>query len=185
MSFGSNGLMLHYEITHNVGMETAAHIRQAPAGVNGPIRHTLPLGSPKVGDYMMDAAALSALISDQLYISIASSTFPSGAILGQILFNDLTCQDSPVEGQPVCLKVIVQNLGPDPYVGTGPNLVDDARGWHRALPTPSAVGRLRVTVDIDEPSKPGLFETPRIAATMQQEFAVTIAPGDSAQLDFG
>jgi hypothetical protein len=92
---------------------------------------------------------------------------------------DLSCQNPPVEGQPVCLRVVVQNLGPDPYIGTEPPL-----GVRHMVPGPASAGRLRVTVDIDEPTKPGVG-FPRTVATIEDDFAVMIAPGDSATLDFG
>jgi hypothetical protein len=86
-----------------------------------------------------------------------------------------TCSTSPpVEDNLICLKVVVQNLGPDTYVGTGP-----AKAWNSTL-----AGRLQISVDIDEPSKP----TPGPGVQVRnftQDFAVTIAPGDSAELDFG
>lgn len=80
--------------------------------------------------------------------------------------NGSTCgTGSPVVGEPPCITVVVKNLGPDTYQGGGG-------------------GGLQVSVDIDEPSKPR--PDPVIqGCSISQTFAVTIAPGDSARLDFG
>lgn len=86
-----------------------------------------------------------------------------------------TCtNDPPVEENVVCLEVVVQNLGPDPYVGTEPS-----KASRTAL-----AGKLKISVDIDEPSKPTPWPVVQ-KVNFTQEFAVTIAAGDSATLDFG
>jgi hypothetical protein len=83
----------------------------------------------------------------------------------------LCTTDPPLEGQIVCLSVVVQNLGPDPYVSSKPGLGS------------IAAGQLQISVDIDEPSKPGL---PGVAApNFDRSFVVNLAAGDSIQLDFG
>jgi hypothetical protein len=80
--------------------------------------------------------------------------------------NGSTCgTGSPIAGEPPCIAVVVKNLGPDPYDGSGG-------------------GGLQVSVDIDEPSKPR--PDPEIqGCSIFETFAVSIAPGDSARLDFG
>jgi hypothetical protein len=89
------------------------------------------------------------------------------------------CTLTPNTISPICIKVVVKNNGPDPYVGTEP-------GKSGGLPSISA-GQLKVTVDIDEPSSyktdPGAL--PQIQAIFTRNFPVTIAAGDSAVLDFG
>jgi hypothetical protein len=82
-----------------------------------------------------------------------------------------TCSGQPLEYQPPCISVVVQNLGPDPY-GDG-----SFKGERVEAAAP-----LRISVDIDEPTKPGL---PRIQTNFTQDFLVALAPGDSVQLDFG
>jgi len=81
------------------------------------------------------------------------------------------CSGSPVQHQQVCISVVVQNLGPDVYGGGSAKT---------ASPT---AGLLRVSVDIDEPTKPGLPEVE--AGPFVQDFLVTLAPNDSIQLDLG
>jgi hypothetical protein len=88
------------------------------------------------------------------------------------------CTQPPNSVSPICLKVVVRNHGPDAYVGT-PGKAGGGGG-----PGITA-GQLRVTVDIDEPTKPGNFLPPSIQATFTRDFVVTIAAGDSATLDFG
>jgi hypothetical protein len=177
------GALFSYHIEHNVAGETAAYIRRAPAGANGPIRLVLPLGSPKVGTWTTgwDATDASALASGALYVEVQSGAYPAGAIRGQFSVTSTGCSEPPVQGSPVCIKVVVQNLGPDPYIGTAP--------FARAqdlLPRAPAAGQLRIVVDIDEPTKPFKSgEPPRIAFSRTEYFAVTIAPGDSATLNFG
>jgi hypothetical protein len=78
----------------------------------------------------------------------------------------------PLVGQLTCLKVVVQNLGPDPYVSS-------FSGFQKPL-----AGQLVITTDIDEPTKPGL-DPDRIAATFTHNFTVNIAGMDSAVCDFG
>jgi hypothetical protein len=81
------------------------------------------------------------------------------------------CAGSPVQNQQACISVVVQNLGPDVY------------GGESAKPANPTAGALRVSVDIDEPTKPGL---PGVdAGPFVQDFLVTLAPNDSIQLDFG
>lgn len=87
--------------------------------------------------------------------------------------NPVTCTAfPPLVGQLICLKVVVQNLGPDPYTST-----------FSGMQKPMA-GRLVITTDIDEPTKPGL-DPDRIAASFTKSFAVNIAVMDSAFCDFG
>ena len=75
---------------------------------------------------------------------------------------------SPVVSEPTLVKVVYVNNGPNAYTGTG-----------------SGNG-LSVTVDIDEPSKPGL---PRLQTSLQftRTFAINIGAShmDSILADFG
>jgi hypothetical protein len=169
---------LTYEITHDVAGETAAHIHgPADLGQNAPSLHTLPLGSPKNGVWNYTDAQETALMAGRLYVDIHSGLYPDGEIRDQIV-----CYEQPVLDKSVCLRVVVQNLGPDPYIGAGALLSGDAL---RLLPRTTSLpgNKLQVSVDIDEPSKPGGM--PGTLAEYSREFDVSIAPGDSLEIDFG
>lgn len=87
--------------------------------------------------------------------------------------NPVTCTAfPPLVGQLVCVTVVVQNLGPDPYMGT-------ATAQQKPL-----AGQLTITTDIDEPTKPGR-DPVRTAASFSESFPVTIAVMDSAICEFG
>jgi hypothetical protein len=87
--------------------------------------------------------------------------------------NPTTCTAfPPLVGQLTCLRVVVQNLGPDPYTST-------FSGVQKPL-----AGQLVITTDIDEPTKPG-NDPDRIAASFTRSFAVNLAVLDSTSCDFG
>ena len=89
------------------------------------------------------------------------------------------CTLPPNTDANVCLKVVVKNNGPDTYVG-GP--VPGKAGGNPYI----QAGELKVTVDIDEPSGKVSPGDPReIQSIFTRNFALTLAPGDSATLDFG
>jgi hypothetical protein len=67
--------------------ETAAHIHNAPAGVNGGLVFPLPAANPKVGVWAIPAAMVAQLLAGNLYVNIHTSQFPGGEIRGQILSN--------------------------------------------------------------------------------------------------
>jgi len=166
----------NFNITHNVPGETSAAIRgPAYAYENGPILFNLPLGSPKIGIWPISPANLATIKEGRAYIEIRSASFPAGAIRGQI-----QATNPPVDGRGIWVRVLVENLGPDPYVGTEPNKLQPNNFF------PSAAGTLQITVDIDEPTKPTLIPDPRIAVTnINKAFALTLAPFDSVELDLG
>jgi hypothetical protein len=180
---GPANSMLAYDITHNVANETGASIRSGSPGLNGPIELNLPLGQHKVGVWpagQWDASDLAAFLTDRLYVEIRSVQNPGGEIRGQFGVTYAAGQGPPETGRPVNLEVVVQNLGPDVYVGTEPSY----SGWVRpGMPHTRAAGRLRISVDIDEPTKPQWPTTASFNVT--QEFVVTIVPQDSVRLNFG
>lgn len=160
---------LSFDITTNVLGETAAHIHgPAYAFENGPALFTLPAGAHKVGVWNFTDAQEAYLVAGQLYIDIHSVAFPAGDIRGQV-----QCQNAPIAGRLLAVRVVVQNLGPDTYTG-----ID--------TPEPRSAGtsnKLMISVDIDEPSKP--WPDPGVLVTALREYAVTIAPMDSVELDLG
>jgi hypothetical protein len=164
---------LNYNITHNVVGETSAAIRGPAYGYeNGPVIFVLPLGSPKIGSVMLNATQETWLLEGRLSIQIDSGTFPSGAIRTQI-----QAVNPPMEGRAVWIRVQVLNLGPDPYDGT------DALKFPglRALPPPAR--GTKITVDIDEPSKP--WDVDRPAAVASRDFLADIAVGQTIEFDLG
>lgn len=85
----------------------------------------------------------------------------------------------PVVDSPVRVRVRVTNHGPDPYDGT----TQAKAGGHPLVQG----GRLRITIDIDEPTKPEPDGFPTLAASavLHDSFAVNIAVNDTVTLDFG
>jgi hypothetical protein len=70
-----------------LGPETAAHIHGfAPPGVNASVKHTLPLGSPKVGVWSGFSDADEAnILAGLTYVNVHTTVFPGGEIRGQIV----------------------------------------------------------------------------------------------------
>ena len=81
--------VLTYTISINLqDTETATHLHgPADPGADGPIIATLPLGVAKSGTLVLDAAQEAALLANQLYIDIHTTTHPNGALRGQITTN--------------------------------------------------------------------------------------------------
>jgi len=84
---------VNYEITFSgLSSVTAAHIHNAPAGVNGPIKvlFGVPAGSSGSGSFSgsvvdPDAEFITALTAGNFYVNIHSSEFPGGALRGQLV----------------------------------------------------------------------------------------------------
>lgn len=85
------------------------------------------------------------------------------------------CTLQPECTSHVCLRVVIKNNGPATYGGA----------FKPGDRSRIASDLLRVTVDIDEPGKPGIGELPEVRATFTQDFSVTILPMDSVTVDFG
>jgi uncharacterized repeat protein (TIGR02543 family) len=65
--------------------ETEAHLHgPAARGANGPVLFSLPLGSPKSGSVILDAAQEAMLLAGQLYVDIHSVEYPDGHLRGQV-----------------------------------------------------------------------------------------------------
>jgi hypothetical protein len=72
----------------NIAPATAAHIHQAPAGVNGPIRVHLapPTTGSSAGCVAADPAVVQNIINNpsQYYVNVHNTPFPGGAVRGQL-----------------------------------------------------------------------------------------------------
>jgi hypothetical protein len=96
---------LSYNITFSglLGSETMAHIHgPADPGVAGGIKHTLPLGSPKVGTWFYAEADEADILAGRMYINIHSSMFGGGEIRGQICPTPIEYCHCDVASGPPC-----------------------------------------------------------------------------------
>jgi hypothetical protein len=79
-------LGIHYQLQETVTGATAAHIHQAPAGVNGAVIVPFTLvGQGASGNATLTAGQASDLQTAGLYMNVHSATFPGGEIRGQLL----------------------------------------------------------------------------------------------------
>lgn len=72
-----NQTNLSFNITHNVVNETAAHIHNAPIGMNGGVVFGLPPGSPKVGNWAqpgIQALTVNLDSSQEVPMNISTAT---------------------------------------------------------------------------------------------------------------
>ena len=80
----TNGIV--YRLHETVVDATAAHIHQAPAGVNGPVIVPFTLvGQDASGTATLTADQATALQAAGLYMNVHSPSFPGGEIRGQLL----------------------------------------------------------------------------------------------------
>ena len=82
---------------------------------------------------------------------------------------DFFCLPGVISGNPTCISVTIRNGGPDPYQGSA----------SAAKVASLVVSRLKITVDIDEPTKPG-----SIVTVSDSSFTGTIPPGGSVVISF-
>jgi hypothetical protein len=78
---------MHFHVTYQnlLAAETAAHLHQAPPGVNGPVILPLPMGSPKDGSASWNPMNTAALLAGNVYVNIHTTMFPGGEIRGQLV----------------------------------------------------------------------------------------------------
>ena len=90
--FDASTNIISYNITYAglTSAETAAHLHQAAAGVNGPVIVPLPLGTPKTGSAPLTAAQAAALMAGNVYTNIHTQAFPGGEIRGQLVLTPAT-----------------------------------------------------------------------------------------------
>ncbi|MDO9015066.1 MAG: CHRD domain-containing protein [Polynucleobacter sp.] len=82
----SNLLTWNISFTGLLGTETISHFHgPAAPGVNAGPQITLPLGSPKIGNAILDATQETDLLNELWYINVHSTVSPLGEIRGQLL----------------------------------------------------------------------------------------------------
>jgi CHRD domain len=79
----TNGIK--YRLKHDVVNQIAAHIHQAPAGMNGGVIVPFPLGLVVSGTFTLNAAQATALQTAGCYMNVHSMAFMNGEIRGQLL----------------------------------------------------------------------------------------------------
>ena len=86
-SFDPSTNTLSFNITYTglSSAETAAHFHLGNVGVNGGVVFGLPLGTPKIGNWVMTASQVTALLANGIYANIHSTVFPGGEIRGQVM----------------------------------------------------------------------------------------------------
>lgn len=76
-------------VTHSVAAPTAAHVHDAPAGVNGPVSFPFPSAvSPFSGSGTMSAISAVELLAGRKYVNVHSGSYPGGEIRGQLADRD-------------------------------------------------------------------------------------------------
>jgi len=79
-------LGIKYVLSHTVSGATAAHIHQAPAGMNGAVIVPFTLvGQGASGTATLTVGQATSLLNQGLYMNVHSAPFPGGEIRGQLL----------------------------------------------------------------------------------------------------
>jgi hypothetical protein len=92
LTLNDAGTEIAYRITFSglLGVETGAHIHNAPPGEIGPRFQTLPLGSPKVGTWEVGPFEISELDAGRVYINLHTSLYLPGEIRGDVVFTSVS-----------------------------------------------------------------------------------------------
>ena len=93
-----NAVPLHVEFSGLSSAQTAAHIHQAPAGLNGAAIFVVPMGDLVNTTVPFDLPMMANLISDGLYLNVHSAEFPGGEIRGQFLLSDTVATENTTWG---------------------------------------------------------------------------------------
>jgi hypothetical protein len=115
-----------------------------------------------------------AVAAGCVWASAATAGLTDIQTLSTQVFRVTGCSGQPVTGVNTCFRVTVRNNGPDHYIGD-PSAVGKA-----ALTT----DKLRVTVDIDEPTGPEGSKRRSIVFSIADSFAVNISAGSTTVLQF-
>jgi hypothetical protein len=163
-----DGTTVHYSIvTQNILTATAAHIHRGAAGVpSGPVvigfdANTLTGGSaPGVAQTLIDEITANP---GNFYVNVHNSSFPGGAVRGQLVPMAVTAAPAPLGSQ--FLPVVGKVAG-----AAGTNFVTDVRIINRGT------SAAQVTLDFFQASATAL--TAPTATT-----TITVAPGEQRVLD--
>ncbi len=97
-----------------VGIETVAHIHNAPPGVIGPVFHDLPYGSPKVGIWLVGPFEMAELDAGRVNILIHSDLYGGGEIRGNLTFDSVADVAVP-DGGNIPTVLDLQDNFPNPF----------------------------------------------------------------------
>jgi hypothetical protein len=110
-----------------------------------------------------------------MWASAATAGLTDIQTLSTQVFRVTGCSGQPVTGLNTCFRVTVRNNGPDHYIGD-----PSAAPGKSALTT----DKLRVTVDIDEPTGPDGTKRGGPVFSIADSFAVNISAGSTTVLQF-
>jgi hypothetical protein len=80
----TNELCVHLDFGGLVAPVSAAHVHNAPPGVNGPVFLPLLLPAPSDTCGIITDANEAAVLAGNAYVNVHSQTFPGGEIRGQL-----------------------------------------------------------------------------------------------------
>ena len=89
---------LHVEFSGLSSDQTAAHIHQAPAGLNGAAIFAVPMGDLVDTTVPFDLVMMANLSGENLYLNVHSTNFPGGEIRGQFLLSNTVATENTTWG---------------------------------------------------------------------------------------
>jgi CHRD domain/PEP-CTERM motif len=92
----------------NIGPATLAHIHQAPAGVNGPVKIDFDGSFSGSGLSDPDLMLITPLTAAGFYVNVHTAEFPGGAIRGQLQYVGTV---SPPIPEPETYALMLAGLG--------------------------------------------------------------------------